>query len=725
MPDQDLSAFSLFDLFRLEAEGQSRVLTEGLLALERGAAPGALEPLMRAAHSLKGAAAIVALEPAVRLAHEMEDALLALNRAGAVPVQRIDALLAGVDLLQRLAQVGEAGLQDWLAANQHAFDAAIGAIGAPVAVAPPVAAQPVAEEAGAMPATPVQQASDELLALASQARLQALQFAPFITSLERYKRSQAGVMQLLEQLRDAATASRDPHLADLAALVMARAEPLKGVLLSHIAEADEYQRHAVTVTSRLADQVLALRMCPIGDGLHSFPRMARDLARSLGKKVRVDLAGADTMVDRAILPRIEGALTQMLRNALDHGIEMPDERRAAGKPEEGAIRIGARHLGGMLLVEVADDGRGVDPQRIRDAAVRHQRATAAIAARLPDAELMEFLFLPGFSLKESANELSGRGVGLDVVHDLAVSLNGSLRAESRPGQGFALSLTLPLTQSVVRALVVDIGGEPYALPIARVERVLKLPQGALVTRGGQQYIDLAGEWIGVVGAAQVLGLGCPDAGPELSLVVIGGGHDRCALAVDAIRGEQTLTVQPLEPMFGALRDVACGAILDSGAPVLVLDVPSLLVSTNRLLHEGALQHLGQPDDAAGRRRVLVVDDSLTVREMERKVLAAHGYKVDVAVDGMDGWNMLRSADYDLLVTDVDMPRMDGIELVTLLRADARLQRMPVMIVSYKDRMEDRARGLHAGADYYLAKGSFHERALLDAVADLIGGPLID
>jgi two-component system sensor histidine kinase and response regulator WspE len=266
-------------------------------------------------------------------------------------------------------------------------------------------------------------------------------------------------------------------------------------------------------------------------------------------------------------------------------------------------------------------------------------------------------------------------------------------------------------------------GEPYALPIARVERVLKLPQSALSTLGGNQFFELDGEHVGVVAAAQVLGLGAPEAAAELSLVVVGSGRDRYALAVDAIRGEQSLTAQPLEPVFGTLRDVASGALLDDGAPVLILDVASLLVSTARLLGEGALERVATPGSAARRaRRVLVVDDSLTVREMERKLLSGHGYVVDAAVDGMDGWNMLRSSDYDLLVTDIDMPRMDGIELLTLVRADARLQRLPVMIVSYKDRPEDRARGLHAGADYYLTKGSFHDRALLDAVADLIGAP---
>ncbi|GAB3413187.1 response regulator [Massilia agilis] len=722
-PDQDLSAFSLFDLFRMEAEAQARALTDGLLALERGAGPGALEPLMRAAHSIKGAAAIVGLDPAVQLAHAMEDALLALSHQQAVPSGRIDALLAGVDLLLGLAKVDEAQAQDWLAANEAAIEHAIGAIARGEAPG----ATPVPGTAPAAPLPPVPPApadtADELLALASQSRLQARQLQPWIDSLHRYKRSQAGMLALIEQLHEAAAAHGDPRLLALSSAALSQAQPLKGVLLRHIAEAEQYERNASTVSTRLVDEVLALRMCHFGDGTRAFARLVRDLARSLGKQARLEITGDTTLVDRTVLPRIENALNQVLRNALDHGLEMPDERVAAGKPAEGVIRIDARHRGGMLVISIADDGRGVDSERIRAAAVRHRRATPAIAAALSDAELMEFLFLPGFSLKESANELSGRGVGLDVVHELAVALNGSLRAQSQPGQGFGLVLTLPLTQSIVRALIVEVQGEPYALPIARVERVLKLPQAALSTLGGNQFFELDGQHVGVVAAAQVLALGAPEPADELALVVIGSGRERHALAVDAILGEQSLTAQPLEPVFGTLRDIAAGALLDDGAPVLILDLPSLLVSIGKLLSEGALQRVDQPrGNKAGVRRILVVDDSLTVREMERKLLAARGYHVDVALDGMDGWNMLRSADYDLLVSDIDMPRMDGIELVTLVRADPRLQRMPVMIVSYKDRPEDRARGLQAGADYYLAKGSFHDSALLDAVSDLIGPP---
>jgi two-component system sensor histidine kinase and response regulator WspE len=345
-----------------------------------------------------------------------------------------------------------------------------------------------------------------------------------------------------------------------------------------------------------------------------------------------------------------------------------------------------------------------------------------MAAALSPAELMEFLFLPGFSLKADVTDISGRGVGLDVVQQVVREHNGSVRVDSRPGQGCSTAITLPLTQSVVRALVVLVAGEAYAIPIAKVQQVLRVAQDAVHRLENKQFFELGGMHYGLVAAAQVLELGQPPAAAELAVVVLGEGAARYALVVDAIAGEQSLSVQALDPVFGKLRNVAAGALLDDGSPVLLLDVADLLVSIDRLLHAGGLQQLPQQGDGAvaATRRVLVVDDSLTVREMERKLLAARGYRVDTAVDGMDGWNMARTGDYDLLVTDIDMPRMDGIELVGLVRQDPRLHRLPVMIVSYKDRPEDRARGMEAGADYYLTKGSFHDATLLDAVFDLIG-----
>ena len=762
----DLSQFSLLELFRMEAEGQVRHLTEGLLRLESSAGtPDVLDGLMRAAHSIKGAGAIVGLDVIVRLAHAMEDAFTATQAGGLDlhPVS-IDVLLGGVDLIAQAATLTEANMQHWMAAHGADIDAAVLAIrtlnalaaesdleapggGGPVDVGAGSAEgeddraedQAVAgARAGAIPTIPADivtdpapvprgplragVATDELLALASETRINAHKLVIFNASLQRFKRQQAAMLASLQQLHEAIADSGDARLIERSAQALARAEPLKLLLREHMADADTHERRAMLLSTRLVDQVLGLRMCPFGEGVHAFPRMVRDLARKLGKQVQLIIEGGDTPVDRAILARIESPINHLLRNALDHGMEAPDERLAAGKPALGTIRLSARHRGGMLAIDVRDDGRGIDLERLRGAVIARAMGSPSMAAALSPAELMEFLFLPGFSMKESVTEISGRGVGLDVVQQVVREQNGTVRVETEPGLGFRTAITLPLTQSIVRALVVGVQGEAYAVPIAKVERVLRVPQGAVHTLENKQFFELDGVHHGLVAATQVLELGQPVPSAELAVVVIGAGAARYALVVDTISGEQSLTVQSLEPLFGKLRNVASGALLDDGSPVLLLDVADLLLSIDKLLDAGALQQPARQGeaDAHAAARILVVDDSLTVREMERKLLAARGYRVDTAVDGMDGWNMARSGNYDLLVTDIDMPRMDGIELVSLVRQDARLQNLPVMIISYKDRPEDRARGMNAGADYYLAKGSFHDTTLLDAVFDLIG-----
>ena len=752
----DLSQFSMMDLFRMEAEGQTQILTDGLLALERGGGAARIEPMMRAAHSIKGAAAIVGLDQIVQLAHAMEDAFIAAQ-AGTLALAgaRVDLLLGGVDLIAQVAQQGESEVAGWLARHAERIGALVDAIGAIGTLqAPPLAPNEDDEVAAAMaamsaleasgeaalpaeefaeapavraPLAPAQRAQaqnfDRLLALASEARINAHQLHPFIAQLQRFKRNQGALFQAMEQLHDAILRAGDPGLIDKSTQAVQKAHPLKQFVLEHMADIESYERRLLVGSASMVDEVLTLRMRPFRDGVQHFPRMVRDLARSLGKEAQLIISGEDTLVDRDILARIESPLNHMLRNAVDHGIESPAERLAAGKSALGTISVEARHRAGMLSIEIRDDGRGVDLERIRRNVVQRKMASSEMAQAMSTPELMEFLFLPAFSLKETASEISGRGVGLDVVHQVIREQNGTVRVESDPGQGFRTSITLPLTQSVVRALVVEIQEEAYAIPIVKVERVLKVGQADIHTLENKQFFDFGGEHIGLVSAAQVLELGQLALGAaELAVVVIGSGARRYALVVDAIRGEQSLAVQALDQIFGKLRDISSAALLDDGKPVLILDVSDLLLSIDKLLGEGGLHQLSgeRAASAAKVKRILVVDDSLTVREMERKLLHGRGYQVDIAIDGIDGWNVVRSGQYDLVITDVDMPRMDGIELVALIKKDLHLHQTPVMIVSYKDRAEDRARGMSAGADYYLTKGSFHDETLLDAVFDLIG-----
>jgi len=746
----DLSQFSMLDLFRMEADSQTQILTDGLLAMERlKDDAGAVESMMRAAHSIKGAAAIVGLEVVVQLAHGMEDAFIAaqIGKLALTP-NRVDVLLAGVDLILQLSRLQDAEVEGWLAANGEQIKRTMDAIGTiaflpePIDLAPPPASPPApvaaAPEQAPAPSAPAAEDAherrspapmkhaqnfDKLLSLASESRINAHQMHPFVQNLQRFKRNQSSLFTIIEQLHEAISNSTDAGLKEKSLLALQKTHPLKQFVLEHIADIEAYERRLLAVSQGMVDEVLTMRMRPFRDGVQHFPRMVRDLSRSLGKDVQLHIVGEDTLVDRDILSKIESPINHMLRNAIDHGMDSAAERIAAGKPGTGTIVLEAKHRAGMLSIEISDDGKGVNLEKIRTRVIERKMAPAQMASSMSQAELLEFLFLPAFSLKENITEISGRGVGLDIVHETIRSQNGTVRIESELGVGFHTYITLPLTQSIVRALVVDVKGEAYAVPIVQVERVLKVPQTAIHTLENKQFFDFGGEHLGLVSASQVLELGDTNAeGSELPVVVIGAGARRYALVVDAIRGEQSLAVQAIDPIFGKMRDISAAALLDNGEPVLILDVPDLLLSIDKLLHEGGLHQLAKSDAAERRKtkRILVVDDSLTVREMERKLLLSRGFLVDIAIDGIDGWNVVRSGDYDLVITDVDMPRMDGIELVTLIKKDIHLHKLPVMIVSYKDRPEDRARGLSAGADYYLTKGSFHDETLLDAVSDLIG-----
>jgi two-component system sensor histidine kinase and response regulator WspE len=283
---------------------------------------------------------------------------------------------------------------------------------------------------------------------------------------------------------------------------------------------------------------------------------------------------------------------------------------------------------------------------------------------------------------------------------------------------------LPLTLSLVRTLLVEIGGEPYAFPLARVDRALKLPRERIESVQGHQHFTLGGAQVGLVAANQVLDVGQPPPPDgEASVVVLSDKSDHYGLVIDRFLGERELVVRALDPRLGKVRNISSAALLPDGSPVLILDVDDIKRSIENLISGNRVSRVGNETGAETLKKgkhVLVVDDSLTVRELERKLLARGGYTVDVAVDGMDGWNAARSGNYDLVVTDVDMPRLDGIELLKLIRLDHRLKSLPVMIVSYKDRPEDRTLGMEAGADYYLTKASFHDETLLRVVKDLIG-----
>jgi two-component system sensor histidine kinase and response regulator WspE len=754
----DLSNFSLLDLFRAEVEGQAAAMTAGLLAMERD--PGATEhcdEVMRGAHSLKGAARIVNRDSAVRVAHAIEDCIVAAQREGArLPRERIDELLRGVDLLGRIAIVPESDLADWDLKHRAEIDAFLHALAKPVrpvaeqAVAPMgdvkpaqaefTAREPRSEPPGPPPPERVPTAPakaevralrvtaenvNRLLGLAGESVVAARWLDAFTAELLRFKRLQNELTKTVISVHESlAGLELNERVRGQLSEVRNKAVACREAFALRMDELDSFDRRFVNLSERLYQEVLDCRMRPFADGVQSFPRMVRDLARTLGKEVKLEIVGETTPVDREILERLESPLGHLLRNAVDHGIETPEDRRLAGKPAVGTVRVEARHSAGMLLIELADDGRGIDLEALRAVVVEKGLTTADVAEKLTGAELLEFLFLPGFTMRETVTEISGRGVGLDAVQTMVKEVGGSVRASAQLGAGTQFQIKLPLTLSVVRALLVDIGGEPYAFPLGRIASAVNVAREKIASVEGREHFSLGHEQVGLVAAHQVLGLdGSAPGDGELPVIVLGDKTTRYGLVVDRFLGERELVVRPLDARLGKVKDISAAALMPDQAPALIIDVDDLLRSIENLVSGGRLAHVRRGAATAAektRKRVLVVDDSLTVRELERKLIDSQGYEVEVAVDGMDGWNAVRTGHYDLVVTDVDMPRLDGIELVTLIKKDPRLNSLPVMIVSYKDREEDRRRGLEAGADYYLTKGSFHDETLLRAVTDLIG-----
>jgi len=762
-PDQMRDA-SLLELFSLEADAQTQVLSAGLLALERNPTQAdQLEACMRAAHSLKGAARIVGVDAGVSVAHVMEDCLVSAqeSRLYLLP-EHIDALLQGTDLLMRIATpgntVGPADIESYVALMERLLDPSqkVAPPAAPKPAPPPTPAPEPELSMEALltlppepePAPPVSaelprqnkrmteggervlrvtaERLNSLLDLSSKSLVETQRLKPYLASLQRLKRIQSNSARALENL-DGHLKTVDLSLEAQEALADTRRllSEAQALLAEKTAEIDEFGWQAGQRAQVLYDTALACRMRPFADVLAGQVRMVRDLGRSLGKQVRLEIEGEKTQVDRDVLEKLEAPLTHLLRNAVDHGIEMPEQRLLAGKPAEGLIRLRASHQAGLLVLELSDDGNGVDLERLRGTIVDRQLSPVETALRLSEEELLTFLFLPGFSLRDKVTEVSGRGVGLDAVQHMVRQLRGAVVLEQTAGQGSRFHLEVPLTLSVVRSLVVEVGEEAYAFPLAHIERMCDLAPDDIVQLEGRQHFWHEGRHVGLVAASQLLqrppGQGSQET---LKVVVIRERDAVYGIAVERFIGERTLVVLPLDDRLGKVQDISAGALLDDGSVVLIVDVEDMLRSVDKLLNTGRLERIArrtQQTLEAPRKRILVVDDSLTVRELQRKLLLNRGYEVAVAVDGMDGWNALRSEDFDLLITDIDMPRMDGIELVTLLRRDTRLQSLPVMVVSYKDREEDRRRGLDAGADYYLAKASFHDDALLDAVVELIGG----
>lgn len=479
--------------------------------------------------------------------------------------------------------------------------------------------------------------------------------------------------------------------------------------------------HALLV-DELEAEIFAARLVPVATVFATLPRAVRELARSLGKQVELELQGEETEADRKVLDALSDPLLHMVRNALDHGLEGPEERTQAGKPATGRITIAATAEHGQIRIAVIDDGRGMDPTKLRAAAVRKGLLDEQAARALSDAEALELIFMPGFSMSPIITDVSGRGVGMDVVRSRMVELGGQVLLESTPGRGSTITLVLPVSLMTSQVMLVEVGSQIWALPSRSCQSLLRLDRAAVHHVEGQQLLHIDGKTIPIMTLAELLDL--PSETLTFSArshVILLGTTRPIAVQVDKLVDEREVVIKPLGPLFPA-HPVAAGiAPLADGKLAVVLSIQGLL-NHSRGRSAARKRAASVPQPRSRVHRLLITDDSFTTRELLRSILQSAGYNVVTAVDGQDALDKLRAdGQFDLVVSDVEMPRLDGFGLTTAIRADQHLSDVPVIIVTSLHSDAHKRQGIMAGAQAYIVKSQFDQSNLLAAIRDLLGG----
>lgn len=747
--DREKLAARLRATFLDELEEIVGALNRELLALERAdedaSRARALKELFRAAHSLKGAARAARVRLVEQACHGLED-LLAAARDGAraLSAAEIDLILASADgiaeagrRLRQDAPLGGCRLELLLPRIEAAASGA-----APHPEAAPLAGGDGEGEADGPPRSSrehtVRVRADKLDALlahggellVARSRLDARtgDIARISDLVDRWEADFRTVDKRLRRvLQEGARAAARPlggrgaaysaHLRAEQALVRFR----KGFgRLRH--ELDRLQAaHAHDVRTMhqaaapLEHDVRRVRMGRLADACEGLDRAARDVAKLEGKQAVLSISCGDVEVDRAILEGLKAPLLHLVRNAVSHGIERPDERLAAGKPAAGRVRVAAELRGGQVDVTVSDDGRGLDA-----AAIREQARGKGLPEPADDRELVQVILRPGFSTARLVTDISGRGVGLDVVKGRVEALHGTIEVDWTPGGGAAFTLSVPLTLTTIRALLVEAAGQTFALPATNVVKLLRVGERDLLSIEGRLAVSHEGRVLPVTSLAESLGL---PAGPigraELApAVVIAAGEQRAALVVDGLVAEQEVVVKGLGRRLEGVKIAAGATFLATGRLALILNVAAVARAALRTRGAGLSTPVERAPQAA-RKRLLVVEDTITTRSLLKSLLEADGFEVAVARDGVEGLRVLEESGADLVVADVEMPRMDGFELTAAIRASPRFHALPVVLVTGLESDADRSRGVQAGASAYLVKSGFDQRGLIDVIERLL------
>jgi two-component system chemotaxis sensor kinase CheA len=783
----------LLATFADQAKEQLQTINQRLLALEEaeGDEKGPLlEEIFREAHSLKGASRAVDLSRVEAVAHKLESLFSVIQKGELeADAEVFDLAYKALDALTALVEEGLVGTPadvdiDGLCALLTAAESGAAAPAAPAAEEQ-VAEEQVAEvEAPAeepkveepKPAEPAPQSPipdpqspskpkakkveerDETVRVATS-KLDALmaQVGELLAARIGAEHRMAEVRVLFESLLDIEESWRKTHPARTLELAL---EGDEGALSDarHLVEflerSDEKMREVrngldelrrkfeadsrrmAQVTTDLQDDVRRTRMLPVSTIFDTFPRMVRDMTRELSKEVKLTIEGGETEVDKQVLEQLRSPLTHMVRNSVDHGMEAPDAREAAGKAREGKVVLRAYQRAADLVIEVVDDGAGIDVAKVKGKAIEKGLITAENAEGMTEREALWLIFRSGFSTKQEVTDLSGRGVGMDVVREHIERLHGMIDVESTLGEGSKFTLSVPLSVATTRCLLVKAGEQTFGIPITNVERIVRLSAEDIGHTEGHEAIRIDERPMALLRLGDVLGIPTEELeGANQPAIILGSADRRAAFLVDGLLGAQEIATKTLPKPLIRVRHIAAATIVGTGEVVPILNVLDLLRASAKSTPAAAPRKTAKAEAAvdsprsagkkaakaapAEKQSILVVDDSVTIRTFEKALLEAAGYDVTAASDGLEAWNMVQSKIPDLIVSDVEMPNMTGFELTEKVRGDHKLKGMPLILVTTLSSDEDRKRGIDAGADAYVIKGSAEQDHLLETVRRLI------
>jgi two-component system chemotaxis sensor kinase CheA len=766
----------LLAIFRVEAAEHLKAMSSLLRALAQateGERAGLVETLFREAHSLKGAARSVNLYAVEGLCKALEDVLAelkghAIHPVGALPADWFSTMYRATDALEGLlADGGEGPARD--AIDVDGIVRQLERLEIPVSMAPSSGesdAPAESERADTIPILPIplerSERPERMLALPSgdSVRVSTARLAALQVQTEELLALKFSAGHLASELRalgaDVALWKKDwgrtvrdgrmlrrmqeKHAGTQAARTRSAFDRVFDAIerdelavksfaerLRVLERGAEQERRSLTgLVDALQDSVRQALMRPFSSLLELFPKLVRDLARDSGKEVELHIDGAAIEVDGGVLEQMKDPLIHLVRNAIDHGIETPDVRRRARKPLPARISVGVTPKeGNRVELVIADDGAGVNLEKLKDVAEKLGLVTAREAAFGTD-ELLALMFESGLSTSPMLTDLSGRGLGLAIVREKVERLGGSVGVELPATGGTLFRIVLPTTLATFRGLLVALGAgggkgddQQFVLPSRSVERVLRMPVSNVKTVESRAVVEIGGQAVAMAYLADVLGLPRAAArGAYLQLVVLEGLGKRIAFAVDAILGDQEVLVKSLGPQLRRLPNVAGATVLGPGRVVPILNVADLLKSAQYV------RPAFVPAAAAGQppapvRSLLVAEDSVTTRVLMKSILESAGYRVTTAVDGIDALTALRSGQFDLVVSDVEMPRMDGFELTAHIRADKKLADLPVVLVTALESREHKERGIEAGANAYIVKSSFEQSNLFEVIRRLV------